>query len=274
MLSVMAGVIVTYWRKYQELSAWTAMAAYMATFVVWGIAFLPDSGGRAVIALSVIPLGMVLDYGLHKLQTGRSNWESALITSAIVTVLMPTGIEWYVPPLAVAAAIGSKHFLLRDKQHVFNPAAAGVAVTALLFGYPLGWWPDAFLWLTIAFGILNVQRAKRTVSAVAFLAVYAVLFGIAAGGLPTGGFESGGPGVQSVPLVLPYFFALFMVSEPVTSLDPRGQEIEFGALTAAAAFAFSYVPVLAPAALLWGLLAANVYTRLRTALTARATRSA
>ena len=241
------------------------MAAYMSTFVLWGIAFLPDSGDRTLIALSVIPLGVALDYVLHKVQTGRSNWESALITSCIVTVLMPAGVEWYVPPLAVAAAVGSKHFLLWDKRHVFNPASVGVAVTALLFGYSLGWWPDSFLWLTVGFGVLNVWRAGRVTASVAFLAAYAGLFAIANGGLPTGGLEANGPGVQSLPLILPFFFALFMVSEPVTSLEPRGQQVEFGVLAAAVGFALTYVSVLAPAALLWGLLAANVYARLRAA---------
>lgn len=258
----MSGLLATYWQKYLALSPWTAMAAYMSTFVLWSIAFLPDSGDRALIALSVIPLGLALDYGLHKLQTGRSNWESALITGSIVTVLMPVGIDWYIPPLAVAAAICSKHFLLWDKRHILNPAASGVAITALLFEFSLGWWPDSFLWLTIIFGVLNVWRAKRWIASVTFLAVYAILFGIA-GGLPTGSFVFGDLGVQSVPLILPFFFALFMVSEPVTSLGPGRQQIEFGALVAVITFALSYVPVLAPTALLWGLLTANVYARLR-----------
>lgn len=269
MTAVAAKYAKRYWKKYEAISAWTAMAAYMSTFVLWGIAFLPDSGERALIALSVIPLGVLLDYVLHRWQTGRPNWESELITSCIVTVLMPTGIEWYVPPLAVAVAIGSKHFLLLgnrgNKRHIFNPASTGVALTALLFGYSLGWWPDSFLWLTIAFGLLNAWRAKRVTASVTFLAVYAALLALTLGSLPLGGFQLGGPGVQSVPLILPYFFAFFMVVEPVTSLGPRRQQVEFGTLVALTTFALSYVPAVAPAAPLWGLLVANVYARLRTA---------
>lgn len=258
-------VVTRYWKKYKAISPWTAMACYMAFFVAWGIAFLPPSGDRALLAAVVIAAGVALDYALHKLQTGRPNWQSALITSCIVTVLLPTGVSLGVALLAVALAIGSKHFLLLRagpgsdrKRHVFNPAGFGVAVTAALFAYPLGWWPDSFLWLTLLFGLLNVWRVRKFTQVAAYAVVYLALVTVTAG-FPSGSLAFSDPGVQTLPLALPYFFMLFMLPEPVTSLQHRWGQIQFGALAAVTAIVASYVPALAGAAVIWGLLAANVF---------------
>ncbi len=258
-----AGTLETYWKKYKTISPWTAMAAYMAVLVLWGIAFLPPAADRALVAASVIPLGMAFDYLLHRRQTGRPNWQSALITSSIVTVLMPPDIPYYVPVAAVLLAIASKHFLLHGKRHVFNPAAFGVVITAAAFGFSLGWWPDSFVWLAIALGLLNVWRVRKFPQVLAFLAAYAVLTFAANGSLPAGPLAAADLGVQTVPLALPFFFALFMLPEPVTSLQPRAQQVEFGLVAALAGFLATFVPVLSGAAILWGLLVANVYARAR-----------
>ncbi len=265
MAHVLEVTLAQYWKRYKAISPWTAMAAYMATFVAWGILFLPPQGERALIAAVVIPVGMLLDYVLHKLQTGRPNWQSALITSSIVTVLMPPGVNLGVAVLAVALAIGSKHFLLlgRDhKRHVFNPAGFGVAVTAALFGYSLGWWPDSYIWLAVFFGLLNVWRVRKFPQIVSYAVVYLVLVSLAVG-FPAGGFSYSGLAGQSLPVALPYFFILFMLPEPMTSLQPRWSQIQFGALAALVGFGASYVPVIGGAAVIWGLLAANVFARLR-----------
>ena len=265
----MPNALARYWKKYKAISPWTAMAVYLATFVAWGILFLPAAGNRALLAAVVIPTGLLLDYALHRLQTGRPNWRSALITSAIVVVLMPPDVNPGVALLAVALAIGSKHFLLVSaggasgvRKHVFNPAGFGVAVTAGLFGYSLGWWPDSFLWLALAFGLLNVWRVRKFTQVLAYTVVYLVLITSTAG-FPTGSLAFSDLGSQSLPLALPYFFILFMLPEPVTSLQHRWGQIQFGALAAAVAFGVSYLPVLGGAAVIWGLLAANVFARLR-----------
>jgi hypothetical protein len=253
------------WQRYKRISPWTAMAAYMAFFVAWGIIFLPAHADRALIAAVVIPVGMLLDYALHKLQTGKPNWESALITSSIVTVLMPPGVNPGIALLAVALAIGSKHFILvgakDSKKHIFNPAGFGVAVTAALFGYSLGWWPDSFLWLTLAFGLLNIWRVRKFTQIIAFAVTYIVLI-TATAGFPSGSLAFSDFGTQTLPLALPYFFMLFMLPEPVTSLQHRWGQIQFGALAALVAVGVSYVPALAGAAIIWGLLAANFFAHL------------
>jgi enediyne biosynthesis protein E5 len=252
----------TYWKKYKAISPWTAMSAYMATLVLWGILFLEPQFDRLVVAALVIPTGMVLDDLLHRWQTGRPNWQSALITSSIITVLLPPDVDLLAAFLAVFVAIGSKHFLLMKKRHIFNPAAAGVAVSALVFGFSLGWWPDSYLWLTLVFGLLNVWRVKKYPQVLAFLAGYVVL-AVLFVGWPLGDFSFTNLGSQSLPLALPFFFALFMLPEPQTSIQPRTHQMIFGLIAVLVAFVASYVPVVQEVALLWGLLSANVYARLR-----------
>lgn len=261
----MSGTLATYWQKYKAISPWTAMTAYVATFVLWGIAFLEPQADRAVLAAVVIPTGMILDYVLHRLQTGKPNWQSALITSGIVTLLMPPDVNLGITVLAVALAIASKHFILlgsEHKRHVFNPAAFGVAVTAAVFAYPLGWWPDSFLWLTLVFGLLNVWRVKKFPQALSFAAVYVVLLTLLVG-FPASNAAFSDLGIQSLPLALPVFFIGFMLPEPVTSLQPKWKQIQFGALAAVLGVAAGFVPVIAGAGVLWGLLAANVYAQFR-----------
>lgn len=267
MADTLATTLAHYWKQYQAISPWTVMVAYMVTLVVWGALFLSPQADRAAVAAVVIPAGVLLDYALHKLQTGRPNWKSALITSSIVTVLLPPGINLGVALLAVTLAIASKHFLLVGfgggaKRHVFNPAGFGVAVTAALFGYSLGWWPDSYVWLVVAFGLLNVWRVRKFTQVISYAVVYLVLVTLVAG-FPVGGLSYSSLASQSLPVALPYFFILFMLPEPVTSLQPRWSQIQFGALAALVAFGVSYVPVIGGAAVIWGLLAANVFARLR-----------
>ncbi|MSU75886.1 hypothetical protein EXS54_00190 [Patescibacteria group bacterium] len=258
----MSEALATYWKKYKAISPWVAMYAYAVTFVLWGIIFLDPHVDRAIIAAVVIPTGLILDYALHKLQTGKPNWQSALITSSIVTLLMPPDINLGIAFLAIALAIASKHFILVSKRHVFNPAGFGVAMTAAIFGYSLGWWPDSFLWLTLAFGLLNVWRVKKFPQIISFTVVYIVLLTLVAG-FPSGSLTYSDLGTQTLPIALPVFFILFMLPEPMTSIQPKWKQIQFGALAAIGAVGFSYVSILAGAAVIWGLLVANIFARLR-----------
>lgn len=257
----MAGTLATYWKEYKALSPWFAMACYMATLALWGALFLDSSAERFSLLSVVVPIGMVLDYFLHRAQTGRPNIESSLITSAIVAVLLPPDVSLFVAAAAIVLAIGSKHFLLYEKRHILNPAAFGVAVTAAVFGFGLGWWPDSFVWLTVAFGLLNVWRVRKFPQVISFTAVYLVLTALFAT-FPAGSLLFDGLGQQTLPVALPWFFMFFMLPEPVTSLQPRTKQIIFGAVVAAVGFAVTYVPTLDAVAILWGLLAGNLYARL------------
>lgn len=235
------------------------MAWYMAALLVWGLLFLPPADDRLAIAAAVIPTGILLDYLLHRWQTGRPNLQSSLITATIVTLLMPSDVSLGIAVLAVVTAVGSKHFLLWRKKHIFNPAAFGVTVTAVVFGYALGWWPDSYtdyngyFLLAVVLGISNLWRVRKFWQAASFAAGYLVLvYGLGAQQVPDLTY-------QTLPVLLPWFFLFFMLPEPVTSLQPRRQQITFGFITAVVAFGLSYVGTVSAVSLLLGLLVANAY---------------
>ena len=258
----MTDTLAGYWKRYKALSPWFVMACYVATLVVWGVLFLSPQSDRLLIAAVVIPLGVIADHLLHRSHAGRPNFESSLITSGIVALLLPPGISLLQAAAAVLLAVGSKHIIRFKGKHLFNPAAFGVAVTAIVFGYALGWWPDSYVWIAVALGLLNVWRVKKFPQVLSFAAVYIVLL-LVLSSLPLGSFSFDGLGQQTLPLALPWFFMLFMLPEPVTSRQPRDEQLVFGALAAAVGVAATYVGVLADAAMLWGLLAANAFARLR-----------
>jgi len=85
----------------------------------------------AVVPTIVIALG--LNVLFSKLKNVSANHESALITALIVFFLaapQPTLIDNWAMYAAVAAAIFSKFFIVYRKQHIVNPAAAGLLLVA------------------------------------------------------------------------------------------------------------------------------------------------
>ena len=237
------------------------MACYIPFFLLWGVVFLEDRSVLLTNALAGLAFGQVLDYALHRAHGGKPNWQSALITSGIVVLLLPFAELWQVL-LTLILALGSKHLVRFKGGHIFNPASFGLAIGTLLFGYSLGWLPDSFVWVTVALGLANVWRVRKFTQVLSFLAAYLVLITIEAGVVPTTDLAWTSPGFQSLALALPWFFAFFMVPEPVTSLQPRRRQIEFGVLVAAAAFLATQFDLTDDAALLWGLLSANLYARI------------
>lgn len=228
------------------------MAWYMAVLVAYSFYKAGFEWSQLLVACAVVGLGAVGDYGLHLLQsTGRNKFpKSGFISSLIILVLLPSGIEFLPALSAVLLAIGSKHFLLYNRRHIFNPAAFGVAVSALVFGFSLGWRADVFIWLVWLLGLMVIYRVRKQWQVVAFLAMYLGYLTL------TGGF--------SVFIALgaadlaPWFFALFMLTEPMTSPVGTGKGIIFGAAVGMFTILFSLLPFVAEVALPLGLLTGNL----------------
>lgn len=226
------------------------MLIYMSSLALFGLYALGNPTKVLTVLLVALPFGVSLDYILHKLGGSKPKFgalpQSGLITSLIVSVLMPLDINPFITVLAVSLAIGSKHYLRFGGEHIFNPAAFGVTFTALLFKHPLGWWPDAYIWLVILLGILNVWRVKKYWQVLGFAVIYSGLLVMLFGAKLTG--------IES----LPWFFILFMLPEPVTSLQGRNKSLAFGAITALFVIFFTSIRALGPVALTLGLLSANM----------------
>ncbi len=234
------------------MNPWTAMALYMSTIVLFAIFVSGRSLAHLQTALIIIVLGTALDYVLHRMHHThqRSPPYSGFITSLILVILLPTNTPIAVIFAAIILAIGSKHFLRIFDRHIFNPAAFGAALITLMFGTTLAWNADSFLWLVILLGAGNIWRVRKFWQVGSFLAVY-VTFLVFIGSIQHITFYT--------LYFVPWFFALFMLTEPVTSPPRKHNEIIFGVVTGLTTIGFSYIPGFNSAALLWGLLTANLF---------------
>lgn len=223
---------------------------YMFALAAYGFYAFKTGWSDFLAALLVVGVGLALDYALHRLQkTGRDKFpKSGLITALIVLVLLPAGIKFLPALSALVFAVISKHFILFRRRHVFNPAAFGAALSALVFGFSLGWRVDGFAWLVILLGLAACFRVKKYWQVGAFLLVYASYLAFQGGFVDISGY--------SVYLV-PWFFALFILPEPMTSPAGKKKEAAFGAVTAGLVIGFSQIPPAAELALPLALLAGN-----------------
>ncbi|MFT4300017.1 MAG: hypothetical protein QM597_10320 [Aeromicrobium sp.] len=179
----------------------------------------------------------------------RPHTESAVITALLLWFLYwPTTdvIELGWLTLAAFLAQASKYALAWRGRHVFNPAAAGVAllvVIGALVGDRAGtpppmttWWvaSEAMLPYVAAGALLVLYRTGRWAPAVAFTSAAALL--TYTGALVFAASRSAALEYTafSTPIV---FFAGFMLSEPLTQPPRRRQQVAL-ALVAAAVFAW------------------------------------
>ena len=238
------------WHWFREVNPWRGMMLSMILFVLYGVYALGDPVAAVRVILFVVPLGLILDYALHHSHpTARKGKfpESGLITSLIVTVLMPLGVAPLIAFMSVALAILSKHFIRFKGEHVFNPASFGVVITSLFAPFALGWWPDGYIWLAIILGVINLWRTRKYFQMLAFALIYLVFLAFAFKGLSV-----------NVLLALPFFFMAFMLPEPVTSEGGVRGQIQFGVIAAGGAVIATFIPALAPVALPAGLMLANL----------------
>ncbi|MFQ5968049.1 MAG: RnfABCDGE type electron transport complex subunit D [Acidimicrobiia bacterium] len=220
----------------------------------------------------------VLDVPLRSAITGVRRFpKGALISGLIVALLLPEGQPWYVPLAAAAIAIGSKHLVRWRGRHVFNPAAAGIAVSILLFSGPLqydhagyleagprilyaeeylrmerwsfllegghGWTGSTSALAVVLLGAVLVHRVRRVELVTSYLVTFVVLF--AAYALVTGDdlmtrlvLEVFATGVL--------FLAFIMLTDPSTSPRTVRGRVVYGGFTALLSFLFRLVvsPVL------------------------------
>lgn len=116
-------------------------------------------------------------------------------------------------------------------KHIFNPAAFGAALTALLLNESASWWAAGNLPLlpVVAIGgLLVARKLKRFDLVLAYLAAAAAATFLASGGTTFLG-EAEGTLLYS-PLL---FVGFIMLTEPLTTPPSRAMRIAYGALVGA-----------------------------------------
>lgn len=161
------------------------------------------------------------------------NRESAIITALILALIITPVVPLREPGLgfllwAAVFAMASKYALAADRDHVFNPAAFAVALTAIVMNQSASWWVGSLPMLPVAAigGAMLVRKIRRfdLVAAYAVASMAAVAVTAASG---AGAFIAVERTLLHTPLV---FFATIMLTEPLTTPPTRPLRIAYGAL--------------------------------------------
>lgn len=174
--------------------------------------------GFGILRVFYIPMSALLvQFGLDKILKRKFNFQSALITSLSLLLLLKTHNVYY-DILAVFLAISSKFVLRIEDQHLFNPA--NFAIVVFLF-FDFGWvsptqWGHNYSLIFILFGVGSYLcfRAKRLDVPLTFIIVTWLLLyhrHIFFLGDPFAIFQ------LKVSITTIYVFAFLMVSDPKTT---------------------------------------------------------
>ena len=162
-----------------------------------------------------------------------ANGDSVYITALILLLILdpvtasdPKGVGIVI--FASVWAIASKFIFAVGRKHLFNPAAFGVMLPALLLGQPATWWVGGNLPLlpvVLVGGFLVVRKLQRFDLVATFILVdlATILATTAPSQFSTALTET----FRSSPL---FFFAFVMLTEPLTAPTMRLPRLAFAAI--------------------------------------------
>ncbi|MHB8710104.1 MAG: RnfABCDGE type electron transport complex subunit D [Minisyncoccota bacterium] len=203
-----------------------------AVFGLFGI--LPHSpADLAFSTLLILATCWVANFVFAKVFGATPNVESVYITGLILALIINpvsptdyTGIGFLV--FASAWAMASKYIFAFGNKHLFNPAAFGVALGALVLGQSATWWVGGnipLLLFVFLGGVLIVRKIRRFDLVAAFSIVALLTIAFTAGG--------NGPVAAVTQTLLHssfFFLALVMLTEPLTMPPTRLLRILYGAI--------------------------------------------
>jgi ferredoxin-NADP reductase len=163
-----------------------------------------------------------------------ANLESVYITAFILTLIVspPKSADLgYLAFMGWAAvwAIAGKFILAIGKKHIFNPAALGVAMTALFAGMAASWWVGTAVMapFVLVGGLLIVRKIRRADLAWAFF-ITATLTVCAFDAVAGFNIISALPKIFLDAPIL--FFGFIMLTEPLTTPPTKNLRIAYGIL--------------------------------------------
>jgi ferredoxin-NADP reductase len=160
------------------------------------------------------------------------NTESVYITALIVVLIFtPVGSNDLegMGALVFASvwAVASKFVFALGRRHIFNPAAFGAVVTALLLDHPASWWiagAPLLLPVVIVGGLLTLRKLERFDLVATFLLAH-----IGAIALTTQAGDLGFAFDQAFTASPILFFAFVMLTEPLTAPPVRWGRLVYAA---------------------------------------------
>ncbi|MBU6388466.1 RnfABCDGE type electron transport complex subunit D [Patescibacteria group bacterium] len=160
------------------------------------------------------------------------NIESVYITAFILALIIApvapsngAGVGFLI--FASAWAMASKYIFALGKKHLFNPAAFGVALSALVLNQSATWWVAGNLPLlpfVLVGGLLIVRKIRRFDLVFAFSAAALVTTAL------TGGSDYATSLAQTLLHSSFFFLAFVMLTEPLTMPPGRFSRVVYGAI--------------------------------------------
>lgn len=216
-----------------RLMLYFLMVLWAAAFIFGAFHILPYSPVAIVFSTYILLLVCwIANELLAKIFKVQANFESVYITGLILTLIITPVAASNLPGVffliwAGVLAMASKYVLAINKKHIFNPAAIGVAITALAFGQYASWWVGgnlALLGFILVGGLLVTRKLQRFDLVLAFIA--GALISIIA----TSGFENPFSTIEKVFVhTTLLFFAFVMITEPATTPPTRWLRVAYGA---------------------------------------------
>ncbi|HVN16085.1 MAG TPA: RnfABCDGE type electron transport complex subunit D [Anaerolineales bacterium] len=158
----------------------------------------------------------------------ESVYITALILALIISPIQSFNDLWFLGWAAILA-MASKYILAIKRKHLFNPAAFAVALTYFTINQSASWWVGSgpMLVFVILGGLLVVRKLGRFDMVLSFLITALVTTWIS--DLFTG--TSFLASTQNILVYSPLiFFAVIILTEPLTTPPTRSLRIVYGAL--------------------------------------------
>jgi Na+-translocating ferredoxin:NAD+ oxidoreductase RnfD subunit len=216
--------------------------------------------GTWVVLTSAIGVAALVDAAVLRYRRGVWEYPSgAVLTGAIIAMVLSPREPWYVAATASALGVLSKYVFRIRTANVFNPAALALVIVSHVFGAGESWWgalPDTPLIAMAALaatGIFIAERVNKIPLVLAFGLVYFGAFTVTAFAADPRQVAEvyRTPDIQAL-----LYFAFFILTDPPTSPVKYGMQIICGAVVAITSYAF-FVLVGAADYLLVGVLAGN-----------------
>ena len=217
-----------------RLVFWYLAALLVAAFVLGLVRLIAiDPAALALSTVLVLASGYLANQIFARLFGAIPNVESVYITGMIIVLIMQPAAATDLAAIgAVLAAsvwaMASKFIISLRRRHVFNPAALGVALPALLLDQPATWWVSGQIWLLpiVVIGGLLIVRKLRRIDLVLAFAISNLGVTVLTG--------NAGDALGSIKFALLdspfFFFAFVMLTEPLTAPQGRFWRVVYGAL--------------------------------------------
>ncbi|MDI9258992.1 RnfABCDGE type electron transport complex subunit D [Alicyclobacillus sendaiensis] len=222
-------------RSWRRMSALLRRPKSVCAGALFALAVLAVAGGQPPrgllqVAMAVAAAALV-DLALRRLRGLRLGLpDGALVTGAIVGLILSADSPLWLAPAVAAISIASKHGIRVRHRHIFNPAAVGLLLAAAS-GASESWWGDlaglslAYVAVLVAFMYAVLWRARKFATFFAYVASFlAVCF--AAGAMHS---ALGADAFRNPILNATLFAAGFMASDPPTSPSRLPMQVAYGA---------------------------------------------